>query len=456
MEAVPVPSLPLAVSLPVCGVALALVLVQVWRFWDMHVAFLLLAVWLRYSIAVFHDYTYPPVLLGLSPVALTSILVVAVGLLVIGGRRLLLPQLVPIYLIMLVVLISAIANQTWLGAVNEIVKWLYLILLALAAYKAMSRYGSDRVLGAFAIVFIEPLALQWVSLLMGIASINEDGTPSFIGGYHHEQAFSIIVLTFLFVTCFTRKLGMMSTYVRLAIAAAGLVLANYRTTLLAAALPAAALAVDRLVGKFVRRQRSVAFVLLAVATVVLFVAVANVAQDRFADVGATLYKGTSLIQPPVYFTNDEKRLFSGRVYLWSQYLDAYLDGDIINRLIGFGPDSWVGEFPLYAHNTFVSFVYELGVFGVVAFACLLAANFLIAVRTPGDGRFVLIACHIGFFILNLATMPIWTLEGDILYALLLAYTWHRRSLQVAERRHLDASAGFPRRLALSTETGPWK
>jgi hypothetical protein len=170
-------------------------------------------------------------------------------------------------------------------------------------------------------------------------------------------------------------------------------------------------------------------------TVVVFVGIANLAQDRFVDIGTAIHKGSSLIQPPEYFTTEEKRLFSGRMYLWSQYLDAYSRGDIINILIGFGPEAWVGQFALYAHNTFISYMYEFGIFGLAAFSWIVIANFLMAAQTNGESKLVLLSCHIGFVILNLATMPIWTLEGAILYALLLAQTWYLRSLRTAVIEH---------------------
>jgi hypothetical protein len=439
MEAeVTVPSLPIYFSVPICGAALVLVLFQVWRLREPCVGFLLLAIWLRYSLAVFHAFTYPRIVFGWSIVALSSIIVVCIGLLVAGGRQILMRRLAPMYAMMLVVAVSAIINETSIGAVNVILKWLYLIVFALAAYTALRRHGSDRVFGALAVVFIGPIALQWVSVAWGLKSTNEeDGSSSFIGGYQHEQSFSIILLTFLVVTCFSQRIGVTTANGRLGLAATGLVLANYRTTLLAAALPAAALAVSKLTGKLVRKQRVIAVLFLGFVTIVVFVAIANLAHERFADIGTTIQKGASLIQPPEYFTTDERRLFSGRVYLWSQYLDAYSRGDIINILVGFGPEAWVGRFPLYAHNTFISYTYELGVFGLAAFTWVLIANFLIAVEAHRNGRLVLLSCHIGFLVLNLATMPMWTLEGDILYALILAQTWYLHAFRTVANERLS-------------------
>jgi hypothetical protein len=177
-------------------------------------------------------------------------------------------------------------------------------------------------------------------------------------------------------------------------------------------------------------------------TVFVFFGVAILAQERFADIGTMLDKNTSLLQPPERFSEEETRMFSGRAYLWSQYIDAFLDGSIINILVGFGPEGWVGRFSLYAHNTFVSYLYELGLFGVAAFLWILISNFLRALHASSADMPILISCHIGFFVLNLATMPFWTLEGAILYALLLSQTWHLESTRVSEGELLHPEIGL--------------
>lgn len=419
-----VPSFPIYVTLPVWGVVLLFVLVRVWYLQDSCATFLLLATWFRYSIATFHQYTYPPVVLGLSVIALTSIVVVAVGCLVVGGRNLLLRRLIPIYISILVVLVSAIANQRWIEGVNATFKWLYLIVFALAAHHAMRRRGSEPIFRSLAVIFAGPVVLQWLSVPWELKTTSPDGTTFYIGGYQHQQSLSIILLTFLYITCFSLSLGLLQSYGRLAIVAAGLALANYRTAVLAAAVPASTLAVSRLVERVVPKHRGIVVVFLAVVTMFVFVGVGTLAKERFADLGTTLDKGASLIKPAEHFTTEDKRLFSGRLYLWSQYIGAFLDGDIVNVLVGFGPDAWVGRFTTYAHNTFISYLYEFGLFGLAGLVWILSSNFLTALRVTDNRRLVLIACHIGFIVLNLATMGIWTLEGAILYGLLLSQTWY--------------------------------
>jgi hypothetical protein len=429
-----VPSFPIYVTLPVWGVVLLFVLNHVRYLREPCATFLLLATWFRYSIATFHQYTYPPVVLGLSVIALTSIVVVAVGCLVVGGRNLWLRRLIPIYITTLVVLVSAIANQRWIEGVNATFKWLYLIVFALAAHHAMRRRGSEPIFRSLAVIFAGPVVLQWLSVPWDLKVTNPDGT-FYIGGYQHQQALSIILLTFLYITCFSPPLGLLASYGRLAIVAAGLALANYRTAVLAAAVPASTLAVSKLVERVVPKQRVIVVVFLAVVTVFVFVGVGTLARERFADLGTVLDKGASLIKPAEHFTTEDKRLFSGRLYLWSQYIEAFLDGDIVNILVGFGPDAWVGRFTTYAHNTFVSYLYEFGLFGLAGFVWILSSNFLTALRVRDNKGLVLVACHIGFIVLNMATMAIWTLEGAVLYGLLLSQTWYLDSIRAVRATH---------------------
>jgi hypothetical protein len=435
----PAPSFPIYVTLSVCGMTLLLVARQLWRLRDPYVTFLLLAIWLRYSVAAFHEYTYRPVALGLSAAALTSILVIAVGLIVVGAHNLRLRGLLPIYVVIVVILISGAVNDAWLGTANATLKWLYFVVFALATYLAMRRHGPNQVLSSLAVTFSGPIILQWLSVAWDLRVINEDRSVGFIGGYQHEQAFSIILLTFLFISFLSQEKRLAVVYRRVAIAAVGLVLANYRTSLLAAALPTASFVVSDLVRRVVPKQRSIGIMLLAAATVFVVVGIANVAQERFVDIGAAVDSGASLIQPPEHFTDNERRMFSGRFYWWSQYIAAYLRGGLIELLFGQGPESWIGRFPIYAHNTFISYLYELGFFGLVALTWVLSANLLSAAYVTSETRFVLLSCHIGFIVLNLGTMPIWTLEGDILYGLLVGKTWYLSSLK-------------PRKLSLRSAT----
>jgi len=297
-----------------------------------------------------------------------------------------------------------------------------------------------------AVIYAAPIALQWLSVPWGLKTMALDGTTFYIGGYESQQALSITFLTFLVVTCFSSSLGAIAAFGRLGIVAVGLVLANYRTSILAAALPASTLVISKLLSKFVPRQRLAAFMLLGVITAFALVGFAVMEQQRFSDLGVIYDQGAALVKPPSHFAPEDRRLLSGRLYLWSQYINAYLEGDLVNAVIGFGPESWVGRFAMYAHNTFISYLYELGVIGLAAFLWLLGSNLRAAMRVRSDRKPILIACHIGFIVLNLSTMAIWTLEGSILYALIIGHTWQLQSTKLVSTQIANARNG---RLRLS-------
>ena len=99
-------------------------------------------------------------------------------------------------------------------------------------------------------------------------------------------------------------------------------------------------------------------------------------------------------------------------------------GSLLNLAFGFGPDSWENVFTQYAHNTFVSSLYEIGAVGLASIIVLFVSNFTFAFGSVPEHRLPVVSAHLGFLILNMATMPLWLIEGNILLALTLAYTLH--------------------------------
>ena len=164
-----------------------------------------------------------------------------------------------------------------------------------------------------------------------------------------------------------------------------------------------------------------------------------VEQDRFSDLGA-ITQGASLIRPPQTFSWSERRELSSRPYIWSAYIYAYAEASPMQKLIGLGPDSWEGKMENYAHNTLISFLYELGLAGVAAILLLWATMFRLAWSADRKSRALLIGGHLSFLVLNLATMAHWQVEGNILYGVLCGYT-------VAKARHARVSRALVRRYA---------
>ena len=126
-------------------------------------------------------------------------------------------------------------------------------------------------------------------------------------------------------------------------------------------------------------------------------------------------------------------MFSGRAFIWSQYLTAWLRGDTIVFLFGLGPDAWQGVFTVYAHNTFVSYLYEYGLFGLLGITVVFGAYFSLALSLTGSVRRLSVISAFSFLILNLATMPLWQVEGNLLFAILLGQVWYMHAAQRARR-----------------------
>ncbi len=185
--------------------------------------------------------------------------------------------------------------------------------------------------------------------------------------------------------------------------------------------------------RFSPSDRPFLIIVLCLVGASLLYAAGIAMQGRFDDLFMTLAKGPELIKPPEQYTRAETELLSARAVIWSRYITAYLNGSLTNLVLGYGPESWEDTFTLYAHNTFVSTLYEAGVVGFVSLMFLFALCFTLALRAVRDRRVLIVSAHTGFLALNLATMPLWMIEGNVLLALTLAYTMHKQAAQVRAR-----------------------
>ncbi len=94
---------------------------------------------------------------------------------------------------------------------------------------------------------------------------------------------------------------------------------------------------------------------------------------------------------------------------------------------------------LYAHNTYVSYLYEFGAVGLLLLIFFLVGNLLLVFKAPDvDIMLRLAAAQTGFIILNLTTMPLWSTEGMTIYALLLAPCWALQLARPARRSVPDS------------------
>ncbi len=417
------PSLPLLLLFAVSGLLAFPVYLAVKRVDGAAARFVIAAIWLRYVMSAFHEFTFKQAFPGLSWNAIGSIVIVLTGLYIMRPRDLLFKSLVPVYAIIIVSFLSAVANGNGVDAVNPVVKHLYFIVMMIAVYRALKDNGGPRfslpLLWAFA-----PLpVLQLLSIVLGRAKASElDGSVSFIGGYNHEATFSIALATFLIVVCLAVTLPRLIKSALLALLVVAIGLANYRTTFLALFPFAVVQMMSGTITSFVRRQRAFIGLLLVMLALVFVTQLVGSSPERFSDLAIFIDDPSRYIKPPAEFSFDDRRLLSGRAYIWSGYLYTWMDASLLNHLLGFGPDSWPDWFKVYPHNTVVAYLFELGIVGLFLLLLFWATMLRLALKTPGWPGLTLVFAHLAFIFMNLATMALWQIEGVIFYAIICGFS----------------------------------
>ncbi|MBT0587616.1 O-antigen ligase family protein [Alteromonas oceanisediminis] len=400
----------------------AVLLYRVARRCEGFTVFVMVALWLRFALSAFHTVTYPPLVGGLSINAIGSIFVVAAGFSLLPRQLFLLRYWLLFYAFALIVVLSAAINAQVGGFIVVVVKWLYFMVLAGALFLAIRRAGLDPVLRALLVSFVLPVSLQCLSIVLGEAKAAEsDGSVSFIGGYHHEAAFSMILVGFVLSICLQNLRSFPWQNSLFFIGVVLLFLTNYRTSMLAVLPIVVIFLFSWFESKVAKRYQFFSIAALATSAVAVAWMFKDSVAERFNDIYVVASHWRELIKAPVYFTDWEQDLFSARVYLWSQYLSAWEMADASQRWFGAGPEAWNGVFEKYAHNTFISYLYEYGILGLTLFgvfnAALLRSAWRIADVTLRKKCFFSL---LGFLILNLATMPLWNIEGLIVYAIICA------------------------------------
>ncbi|PKI01721.1 O-antigen ligase [Glaciecola sp. 33A] len=397
-----------------------------------YVQFLLIAFWLRFFLGAFHQFTYVPIIGPFSLTAFFSILVATTGLLLIPKRTLLLKQLMLFYVFFVTIFLSAIYNGLWAGFIIVLIKWLYFLVITCCLYLGINKHGITATFKPLLIAFFLPISLQIASVLLSARKVtdNEGLAFSYIGGYFHESAFSMILVTFLVVLSLLKKQDVRSQTLLFLLGTIGIFLTNYRTAIIAALPVLLIFFFSKAESKIEQKYRPYFILIFGFSSFLLLSLFFTFNQERFADIGAVLGSIENLIKAPIYYTEIEKDLFSARIYIWSQYLSAFFEADIWTHIFGFGPESYRGVFEKYAHNTFVSFLYEYGYLGFsifVFFNILLLKNaFLLKDKEISSRIFYSL---IGFLILNLATMPLWALEGMIIYAMLISVIFSKKIVE---------------------------
>ena len=385
-----------------------------------YLLFIVIALSLRYTLSAFHKITYDPLIAGFSINALSSILVVLFGILILPNLSFRLRQYLVFYAFFALIVISGLVNGELKGLINVLVKWGYFFTLSAALFLSLRLQPAKIVFKTLLAPFLLPVSLQVLSILLGeVKATENDGSVSYIGGYNHEAAFSMIIVGFILVLGWLERKTIQFHSLLFFGAVFLLFLVNYRTAILAV-LPVLMIFILTMMSeRFESKYKLPILAFSALIVGILGLVLSSSLAERFSDISLVFANFSDLFKNSVYYSELDKDIFSGRVYLWSQYLGVFFQADVLHQFIGFGPESWSGVFDKYAHNAYVSYIYEYGYLGITAF---LAVNVYLLVQALKNRSKILgqklFFSVIGLMVMSLSTMPLWNIEGLICYALI--------------------------------------
>jgi hypothetical protein len=385
-----------------------------------YIAFVVFALWLRFFLSAFHYITFPSLIAGFSINAVGSIFVVFFGVVILPSFSFRLRQYIVFYVFFIAIIISGCVNSEYKGLINVLVKWGYFFVISAALFLALRLQSSKIVFKTLLIPFLLPVVLQIFSILLGEVKATEiDGSASYIGGYNHEAAFSMNIVGFILVLGWLEKNTIKFHSILFFGAVSLLILVNYRTSMLAILPVVLIFILTMLTERLELKHKMPVLFFVSIPLVFIVLVITSSFAERFSDISLVLNNLDGLVKAPVYFTQDEMRIFSSRLYLWSQYLSVFFDSDTLHQVFGFGPESWSGLFSHYAHNAYVSYIFEYGYFGITAFLSvniyLLRQALNNQCKKLGQKLFFSV---LGLMVMNLSTMPLWNIEGLICYALI--------------------------------------
>lgn len=404
----------------------------------------------RYLVTFYHEYTTRPMFGSQSLNSFVTLGITAACLYYARRDLIRYRAILPVYGMIAALIVSGMLNMEIGGTINALIRqslFIGLMLVVATAIDAEPNDGSvSRVMLA---AFLVPVAFQLMSVVFRLGKASEsDGSVSYMGGYVHESVFSIMMLTALVIVALSGGLTWRRRTVYMAVIFTSLFLANYRTAVIAA-MPI--LLIHIIFGSAINARAGLANYVRAGAflgAIILGSLLAVLLSQRMADIGTLLTQGGGLIKPPSAFGTEDRGLLSGRILIWSDYLYTTLRSDVSHLVFGFGPDSWQQQFSIYAHNVYISYVYEIGFVGTAFYLYMLAHFLWLACTARPDKRWPLVGIHLCYGVLCLGTMPTFSIEGVMFYAVICGYTLYYYLAERVKSKHvMPGNSLKPRRLA---------
>jgi len=222
------------------------------------------------------------------------------------------------------------------------------------------------------------------------------------------------------------------------VAVAALVLANYRTMLIAALplLLAFALSGDR----GIARRRLPGVLAVSAAGLILLPAmlpagVLGGVTARFAELGTLAAEWDRFMKPPETFTAADKNVLSARLYIWASYASAIGEARLAPLLLGHGAEAMAPGMTVHPHNEYLRVTYQHGLLGAAGLFGFVVALAVAAGRAPSRRAGVLTAAGFAAVLLAATGTSVFDRpEGMIVMAILTATAWNLTASRAPRRR----------------------
>jgi len=384
----------------------------------------------RIIFSINHVISFKPIFAGQSLTSLSSLCTIFLVFTFMDKKYLRYKFIIPYYLIVISIFISAIYSGELMGGVVVLMKWLLLIVTSIALIQLFFKYGLVNTLKPFYYLFLGLFICQLASVVLGQGKDTEalnstSNSISYIAGYAHESAFSILLYTGLLISSVLMLKKDIKPIVPF-LFIIGLVFANYRTLLISALIPLFCVYLAHL---YMGSKKEVKLFVFGSATISLLVFVMLFGVDvidRFGELGGALSNLGELMSIDYsLFSFEERRLLSSRLFLWNMYLTEYSYFSFFGMLLGAGPEAWTNYFDVYAHNAYIAALFDLGIIGLCVFLGVLYSTFVFMLKIKDKKlKVILLGFLAGFLVMSSSTMPLWAVEGVHLYSFIFTIAYY--------------------------------